>query len=296
MKVWGRERADEVMALVAAALPGENLTDDDVVANLFDDPDPVRVVADDAGRGVASAVVRGGTAAGAAGRPVVHLQLLAVDPSAHRLGVGTALVAELERWAFDDVGAGAVVIGAGAPFYLFAGADVHATAALCLFESMGYVARGAELNLSFPSRFRAPAPAGVELVRVLEEDDAAAVEAFCGAQWPNWIPELRRGIEHGACHFARRQDDGDVVGFGCHSVNRLGWLGPIGTDPSGRRSGVGTALLSAISKDVMAAGFDTVEVSWIGPIGFYAKAAGASVSRVFRSLALPWSAWCDRRA
>ena len=278
METWGRGELDRILALVAEALPGEDLQDDDVVANLFDDPDPVRIFGAPGGAGFLAGVVRGTTA---------HIQLLAVQPGAQRNGLGSALVESFERWAFDDAGADAVVVGAGAPFYLFAGVDVRATAALCLFESLGYRARGAELNLSFPARFRAPAPTGVTIERVLEEDDATDAEAFVGTHWPNWVPELQRGIEHGACFLARRDtgERGDVVGFGCHSVNRLGWLGPIGTDPDQRAAGVGTALLSAIAKDVMAAGIESVEVSWIGPIGFYAKAADASVSRVFRALA-----------
>ena len=275
METWGRGELDRILALVADALPGEDLQDDDVVANLFDDPDPVRIIGAPGGAGFVAGVLRG---------TVAHVQLLAVQPGARRQRIGTALIEAFEQWAFDEVGATAVVVGAGAPFYLFAGVDVRATAALCLFESLGYRPRGAELNLSFSSRFRAPAPPGVELRRVLEEDDASGAVAFVAAHWPNWVPELERGIEHGACHLALLES-GAVAGFGCHSVNRLGWLGPIGTDPERRAGGVGTALLSAIAKDVMAAGIESVEVSWIGPIGFYAKAADASVSRVFRSLA-----------
>jgi len=271
MRQWGRDDLARILALVAAALPGEDLHDDDVIANLFDDPDPVLVVGDDRG-GFVAAVARGS---------VVHIQLIAVDPSVRRQGIGAALVREVESWAFAEVGATAVVIGAGAPFYLFAGVDVRATAALCLFEAAGYQPRGAELNVSFSSRLRAPAPAGVELRRVLEEDDATRALAFVGRHWPNWVAETSRGVEHGACHVAVA--DGAVIGFGCHSVNRLGWLGPMGTDPERRSAGVGTALLSVIAKDVMAAGIDSVEVSWIGPMRFYAKAADASVSRVFRS-------------
>ena len=274
VETWGRGDADRILAVVAGAMPGENLQDEDIVANLFEDPDPVRVIGAPGGAGFVAGVLRG---------TVAHVQLLAVQPGAQRQGVGSALVEAFEQWAVGDVGATAVVIGAGAPFYLFAGVDVRATPALCLFESLGYRPRGAELNLSFPSRFRAPAPPGVAITRVLEEEDAVAAVDFVRRHWANWVPELQRGIEHGACHIARL--DGDVVGFGCHSVNRLAWLGPIGTDPQRRSGGVGTALLSVIAKDVMAAGIESVEVSWIGPIGFYAKAAEASVSRVFRSLA-----------
>jgi hypothetical protein len=101
------------------------------------------------------------------------------------------------------------------------------------------------------------------------------------------VAETRRAVEHGSCHLAWADGDGAVVGFGCHSVNRLGWLGPMGTDPDRRHGGTGNALLGAIATDLMAAGLSSVEVSWVGPVGFYANAAGASVSRTFRTLSRP---------
>jgi hypothetical protein len=50
---------------------------------------------------------------------------------------------------------------------------------------------------------------------------------------------------------------------------------------------VGAALLSAACRDLRAAGHADAEIAWVGPVGFYAKAAGATVSRVFRTLVKP---------
>jgi len=69
---------------------------------------------------------------------------------------------------------------------------------------------------------------------------------------------------------------------GAHSVNRAGWFGPTGVDPDRQRRGVGGPLLAACLQDLQVAGFERCEISWIGPVGFYAKAAGAVVSRVFQ--------------
>jgi mycothiol synthase len=74
---------------------------------------------------------------------------------------------------------------------------------------------------------------------------------------------------------------GHTIGFACHSVNRAGWVGPIGVDPAHQRGGVGAAMLSALCTDLQAAGHADAEIAWIGPIGFYAKTAGAAVSRAF---------------
>lgn len=326
---WGPDRLGDVMAVVEAALPAERLTDDEVGTILFDDPDPTLVVGID-GVGVAAAVVRGSSPASLsapsapsglsapsasgrvraqsvhAGDPVTgHVQLVAVVPEAQRAGHGGALLRAVHRWAFEDQGAAAVVAGAGAPFSLWPGVDVQAAGAQCLFESLGYEQERAYLDLTFPSRFRAPVPDGVEVRRVLGDADAEATLAFVAHHWPHWVAECRRGIEHGACHAAiaiAADDDaapaatdaaadvdgarGTVVGFGCHSVNRLGVLGPIGTDPAWRGKGIGSALTSAIATDVMAAGIEHVQVAGIGPYRFYAKVAGATTSRAYLKLVL----------
>jgi mycothiol synthase len=280
IEAWGRDRLGTVMEVLDAALPNEGLTEDDAAANMFDDPDPVRVGGLASGEGFASTVIRTTT-----GRPVAHVQAIAVTPTAQRHGIGRALLEDARAWAFDEHKATAIVGGGGAPYYLWPGVDVHATAAQCLFEAMGYRPHRAYLDLSYPSRYRAPVPAGIEIRRVLDDDDAERAVALVSRVWPNWVAECRRAIEHASCHVALAAD-GVVVGFGCHSVNRIGVLGPIGTDPARQHGGVGAALMSAISVDVMAAGFDEVQVSWIGPYRFYAKTAGATTSRTYLNLVL----------
>ncbi|HEX2851483.1 MAG TPA: GNAT family N-acetyltransferase, partial [Acidimicrobiales bacterium] len=218
---------------------------------------------------------------------VGFVQLVAVAPGRRRSGVGREVVATLQEWAFDEHGARAMAVGGCAPYYLWPGVDAHMTPALCLFEALGYRPRGAELNMAFSARHRAPAPAGVAVRRVIDDEDAGAAVEFCRSRWPNWVAELQRAVDHGSCLVAVEEATGALLGFGCHSVNRLGWLGPMATEPGRQHGGVGNALLGAIATDVMAAGLSTVEVAWVGPVRFYAKAAGATVSRAFRTLTLP---------
>ena len=279
MEPWGRERLGDVVRIFDAAMASEGLHADDIAAALFDDPDETLVLATDDGDGVVAAVTRR-----LGDETVGFLQLLAVDPARQRAGHGRELLHAAEAWA-SARGVKHLFAGGAAPFYLWAGVDVHWTAANCLFEAEGYRGGEAMLNLSFSSSHKASAPPGVEIRRALGDEDARAGLAFCATNWPNWVAEMERGIEHGACFLAWAEGDATPVGFGCHSVNRLGWLGPMGTDPKRRHGGLGNALLSAIAGDVRVAGFDVVQVSWIGPFGFYANAAGASVSRVFRRLA-----------
>lgn len=276
MEQWGSDRHEQATELLRQCFPADDLHADDVRACLWDDPDPSVVLGVAGGAGLGAAVVRG-----AGETAVLHLQVLAVVPEARRRGRASELLASLGAWGREQQ-ASTVVAGAGAPFYLWPGVDFSWTAALCLFEGRGFRDRGATFNMAFPDTFRADPPVGVDVRRLLENDDVTAVTAFCESHHPNWVAELRRGVDHGTAFGA--WTDGEVSGFACHSVNRLGWVGPMATHPDRRSSGVGGALLSALTADIGALGRNRVEVAWVGPASFYAKAAGAEVSRVFRTL------------
>lgn len=269
----GRSQVDDLFRLVDRALPGERFTVDELVASCFDDPGAVLWFPD--GSGAVSVVTRslGDTATG-------WVRLVAVAPDARRAGRGRALMAAAEDWAFAR-GANEVQLGGSAPFYLWPGVPGDAVEMLCLAEAARYESVGSELNMSIRTTFRGSVPDGVELRRVVDDADVAVVDAFTDAHWPWWVPELRRGVEQGGCHAAFDKDDRAVLGFACHSVNRAGWVGPMGTDPTSRGRGVGHALLGSVCVDLMTANFRDAEISWVGPVRFYAK-AGARVSRQFR--------------
>jgi GNAT superfamily N-acetyltransferase len=264
--------ADALLALVDRAMPGEGLSVDDLLGVCWDtDEGPSIVLGDEVA--AASVAVRGGIGA---------VQLLAVDPDAQREGRGRRLLDDATAWAFDN-GATYVTIGAAPPWYLWAGIDLRWTPGLVLAESAGFHVHGAAVNLSCPTSARIPAPPGVTIRRVVDDGDAHEVVELCRRAFaPAWQKEAGRGIEHGACHAAFDDADGALVGFAAHSVNRAGWFGPTGVDPDRQRRGVGAPLLAACLQDLQVAGFDRCEISWIGPVGFYVKAASAEVGRVFQ--------------
>ena len=74
-----------------------------------------------------------------------------------------------------------------------------------------------------------------------------------------------------------------------HSINRAGWIGPIGVGPRYRRLGVGRALLGAACADLRSAGLADAHISGSGPIEFFVRSTGASVARVFVPAVLPRS-------
>lgn len=271
VEVWGAERATELAALWAAAVPGEPLSEDELVGVLWDTPGVVLATADGAGVVAATTYETDGVLWGS-------VRLVVVHPDRQRRGVGRSLVAAAESWMARD---GAVLGGFGAerPQYLFPGVDFTNVAGLCLAEDCGYEPADASFNMSLPTEVRAPTPAGVELRRVVTDADAAAVLAMVGTHWPGFADEVVPGIEAGGVHGAFV--DGRAVGFCAHSVSRLGWIGPLGTDPDFAGAGIASALTAAACADLMVAGLGRAEVCQVGPVRFYASLGGVT-TRVFR--------------
>ena len=118
--------------------------------------------------------------------------------------------------------------GAEAPYYLWPGVPIEATAALALLETSGYDDAGAVLDMVCSTSLHADPPPGVDVRAV--DDGAAGGLRLVDREWPWWRDEVERAIEQGGCVGALAAD-GTAVGFGCHSVSRAGWIGPIGTDP-----------------------------------------------------------------
>jgi GNAT superfamily N-acetyltransferase len=280
VETWAADRASQLADLVAAALPDELLTLDEIRFCCWEGDGTVLGLPSGEGA-VAVCVAEEGP------RRIGFVKVVVVDPAAQRRGHGRALMENAQRWAFER-GAEEIRVGASAPFYLWPGCDVEHLGAQCLFESLGYWAVGAEVNMRCSTDHRADPPSGVHVARVEDRRAADAVLALVRREWPNWEGETSRGIELGTCFGAFLDADPDVaLGYGSHSVNRRGWIGPMATDTRRQHGGVGTALLSSLCEDMQRQGIDEAEIAWVGPLRFYAKAMGATVSRVFRSLTLP---------
>jgi GNAT superfamily N-acetyltransferase len=131
--------------------------------------------------------------------------------------------------------------------------------------------------MAISTSWRREPPRGIQVEREL---DGGSV-AFARHAYPHWVEELAVAVERGDA-FAARTDDGDTVGFCCHSVNRRGWIGPMATDPERGRVGVGSATLSATLADLEAHGVALGEIAWVSNLRFYGKCT-ARVSRVFRA-------------
>ena len=268
---WGPERVGELAALWAASVPDEPLSVDELTGVLWDTPGVVLGDPDGTAAIAAATYEADGIRLGA-------VRLVVVHPGRQRRGIGATLVGAAESWM---VGEGAVWGGFGSerPQYLFPGVDFTNVAALCLAESCGYEPVDSSFNMSIPTSVRVDVPEGVDVRRVIGDDDAERVLAMVGEQWPGFLDEVAPAIE--ACGVIGAFVDGDAVGFCAHSVSRVGWIGPLGTHPDHLGRGIGSALTAAACTDLMVAGIDRAEVCQVGPVRFYAGLGGVT-TRVFR--------------
>jgi mycothiol synthase len=226
---------------------------------------------------------------------VGHLDLFAVAPSRFRVGVGRAMLAALED-RLRTRGAGVLRVGGNAPCYAWPGVDVRYTGMVELLRAAGYRRRPGEQAEAVNMTVRLTgAPTWLDTrpdeARLLEsgivveriEPDGPAFASFMSGWGPRLTWEVQQAAERrpSACHAARRLDDGVYVAFACHHSNRAGWFGPMGTDPSARRLGIGSVLLRRCLADLAAEGRACAEISWVGPVGFYARGVDARISRVF---------------
>jgi mycothiol synthase len=258
---------EELAACCAAAMPEERLTAGELERICFGEGD--RVIGDDRGT-AAYTMKRFGDYVAA------WLLLIAVAPGEQGRGMGRKLVSDVCDAARAE-GARDLHLANAIPRYVWPGADLANTRAGMLFETMGFERDLVGINMAIDTGFRRQPPDGV----VVERELGNGALDFAGREYAHWIEELSVGIDKGTAFAARRETDGETIGFACHSVNRRAWIGPMATEPSRQHSGVGSALLAALCEDLSTDGIAIGEICWVSNLRFYGK-CGATVSRIFQ--------------
>jgi GNAT superfamily N-acetyltransferase len=255
---------DSLAALCEEAMPEERLTADELAYLCFGDTD--EVIGDDDGAAVLQTQRFGDVV-------VAWLVLVAVAPRRQGMGAGKALVRATMARA-RELGARELLLASAVPRYIWPGVDLMHTRAGMLLESCGFTRDWVGINMSIDTAFRREAPEGV----LVERESTAGAHDFAARTYPHWVPELDRAVARGNAFAARR--DGETIGFGCHSVNRAAWIGPMATDQQHQHSGVGAAVVAALCADLEMCGNATGEIAWVSNLRFYGK-CGARVSRIF---------------
>jgi predicted N-acetyltransferase YhbS len=218
-----------------------------------------------------------------------HVDLVAVDPAERRRGVGRALMARIEG-ALAGLGADDVVLAGNAPYYAWPGIDVRYTPAVCLAMALGFGQDQTAWNMTADLRDLPPtepdekrlAADGVTVRRAVGADVPGLVE-FALANWGfNWAGEISHSVgRDGAGCWLATEADGTLLGFAAYGSSRPTWFGPMGTTPAARGRGIGSVLLRHCLADQRAAGYETAQIGWVGPVPFYSSTVGARVERVF---------------
>jgi len=172
------------------------------------------------------------------------LTLVAVEPSAQSAGLGKQLVHAVADRA-RALGAHDLLLASAVPRYVWPGVDVCNTRAGMLLETCGFERDWVGTNMEIATSFRRAAPVGV----LVERETGTGAHDFAERAYPYWVPELDRAVELGFA-FAARDATGATIGFGCHSVGRAGWIGPMATDPDLQHGGVGSAVVAALCADL----------------------------------------------
>ncbi|SCE75059.1 Acetyltransferase (GNAT) domain-containing protein [Micromonospora viridifaciens] len=221
-----------------------------------------------------------------------HVDLLAVAPQDRRRGVGRALLTGAER-RLAGLGAAELLLAGNPPYYAWPGIDVRYTPAVCAALRLGYrqdrtawnmtadLAAGSPALRPTDAAERRLADGGVTVRRAVPAD-LPALAAFARTTFGGaWDGELAGslGRPDGGAHLAER--DGEILGFAAYGSSRPSWFGPMGTAPAAEGSGIGGVLLRRCLRDQAATGLDTAQIGWVGPVPFYANAAGARIERVF---------------
>jgi mycothiol synthase len=256
---------DALAALCDAAMPEERLTVDELAYLCFTDGD--EVIGDERGAAALQTKRLGEHLA-------AWLTLVVVHPSQQSRGRGKELVHAVAARA-RELGAHDLLLASAVPRYLWPGVDVRNTRVGMLLETCGFERDWVGTNMAIDTTFRKQPPKGV----VVERETGTSAHEFAQHAYPYWVPELDRSVMLGTA-FAARDAQGATIGFGCHSVNRFGWIGPMATDPTRQHGGVGSAVVAALCTDLEARGSATGEISWVSNLRFYGK-CGARVSRVF---------------
>ena len=242
---------------------------------------------------VVGVVRSGGTKAG--GKVAEgFLKFLAVRSEYRGSGIGSSLLDEIES-ALVKSGVDRIRLGESAPNYLTPGVDVRYAQAIRFFERHGYRVIGETYNLDVSLHYELGSvqfdtnaenadliARGFQIRRAGRRDEDA-VYALLAEHWPSWSDEVARTFRNVpiSLHIAVRS--GSVVAFSAYDGNNIGtgWFGPMGTDPAFRGLGLGSVLLKRCLSDISDQGHRRAIIPWVEPVGFYYRAAGATIARIF---------------
>jgi mycothiol synthase len=220
------------------------------------------------------------------------IDLIVVDRSFRRQGIGRRLVEQLER-EFSRSACGVINVRGNPPCYLWPGVDIHYTPAICFFEDLGFTRGRCVVNMDV-DLVNAPletaaeecrlSTAGIQIRRA-EPGDRDALHAWVssGLSCPGiWAQELDLVWDNpqAGCHLARRGRD--IIGFCAYGANQLDIVGPVAVAPASRRLGLATILIKrCLAEQRDRHGLLAAELGWVRPLTLCSDKLQARIGRAF---------------
>jgi mycothiol synthase len=218
------------------------------------------------------------------------IRTFVVHPERRREGLGTLLFDTIEqRLQARDVTE--VNVGWALPRYLLPGIDIAYTPAICFLDHRGYeTTREARVNMDVVLTGRDLATADDEkrleaqgfTVRRAVPEDRDEIEALCHAEgYSGWALETGLALEMPRVPVFIAARAGKIRAFATHSVCGPIHFGPMLTAADLRGLGIGSVLLKLCLRDWQRDGIERCEITWAGPLTFYARSVGAKMGRAF---------------
>jgi beta-N-acetylhexosaminidase len=226
---------------------------------------------------------RNGRLIGVAARSGHCLQILMVQPSERRRGVGRALFDESARAARAE-GHDRLTLGSGGENYIWPGVPVDAADAIAFFECLGYRWKYEAIDLvSQLSDWNAPKQAiaiaeaaPVALERVRHSTEAEQVVRFERQHFPDCTRHFEAGEGILAARHARA-----VVGALLYSTSGspfepalrspCGSIGCVGVHPNHQGQGIATAMVLEATQVVRDSGAASCHIGWAWQTGLYER-------------------------
>ncbi len=215
------------------------------------------------------------------------LKLFAVDKDRRRLQIARQMLDELEG-RFRSAGVKRVHTLNSSPHYVMPGLDVRYTAGVCLLKGRGYQLDQYVHNMrvdldsaEFDTGEAELAQAGQGIIfRRLRHEDEPALRPWIDGNWgSSWRTEACNSLTNDPVTSHVAINDGRIVGFGTYDVMALtSGFGPTGVEESMRGLGLGKILLFRCLEDMKKRGDRHCEVTWVGPISYYAHTVSARIS------------------
>lgn len=218
------------------------------------------------------------------------IKLIGVRPEYRGQRVASRMLERFEQ-ACRGLGLGNVIVGAVPPNYYLPGVPLDETALVSLLLRRRYETdRQARVDmtvdlcsadLAYETVQERLVEEGISVRRASGEQICQAGDLALASFSPAWQWEVEQASHYAPVPLFVALDGERVISFAVYDTIGYARFGPTGTLPEYRRRGIGGCLMRMCLADMKERGDTLAQIAWVGPVGYYARAVGAQISRAF---------------